>query len=242
MTTAAEKWARLERLQAVLASGDPLTTADLADAAGVSRRTVVRDLAALRDQGVLVECDRGRGGGVRLASGQSGGRIRLKRDEAMDLLAALALADRLGSPFSVNASLPVRQKLASVFAPADREAIRALRRRILVGGAASARTSAQAGRVRSQDLRTIRDAFIERRILDVTYLDTAGRRTARRIEAHYLLLNPPVWYVLAWDHLRQAVRAFRFDRILAAQGLDRRFSLRPAAPFLEAVEAGVEPL
>lgn len=242
MASAAEKWARLERLQALLASGDALTVSDLADATGASRRTIARDLAALRDQGLLVEADRGRGGGVRLALGQRGVRIRLMRDEAIDLLAALALAEKLGSPFSAGANSAARHKLSSVFAPADRDAIRTLRRRILVGGAASARVVAQFDAVRLRNLDTVRAAFVERRMLEIRYFDASGRKTSRQVEPHYLLLNPPVWYALAWDHLRGGVRAFRLDRIVSASGLGRRFDLRPPAPFLAAVEAGVETL
>lgn len=48
--------------------------------------------------------------------------------------------------------------------------------------------------------------------------------------------NIPVWYVLAWDHLRDDVRSFRVDRIKELRGLPTEFRLRRADAFLTAGE------
>ncbi len=57
---------RLELLKSRLKSGDPMTVASLADELGVSVRTLNRDIDILREQGVPIEADRGRGGGIRM--------------------------------------------------------------------------------------------------------------------------------------------------------------------------------
>lgn len=61
----------------------------LADEFGVSRRTLTRDIALLRDRGLPVDADRGRGGGVRVASTWGVGRLTLDYREAVDLLVSL---------------------------------------------------------------------------------------------------------------------------------------------------------
>jgi predicted DNA-binding transcriptional regulator YafY len=242
MTDSVARWERLERLRGLLSRGEPATVAHLAEALNVSPRTMMRDLDALRDMGVLVEADRGRGGGVRIAAGHGQGRITLAPEEAIDLLVAIALAEKLASPLRRENLIGARQKLASAFAQSHRETIRMLRRRVLVGSAASSRVAAEFAPQRARHNEALRSAFFQRRLLALAYRDERGRETSRVVEAQYLLLNPPAWYVLAWDHMRESVRAFRTDRIVSASLLSERFPLRAAGPFLEAAERSAETL
>jgi predicted DNA-binding transcriptional regulator YafY len=71
----------------------------------------------------------------------------------------------------------------------------------------------------------------------VSYEDQQGVVTDREIEPQFLYYNLPVWYVLAWDLLRDDVRLFRIDRIREIRVLPTAFRLRPRDPFLEAGEA-----
>ena len=62
---------RLERLDLLatrLKSDEPLILSDIASELDVSTRTLNRDIAILRERGLPIESDRGRGGGVRLNS------------------------------------------------------------------------------------------------------------------------------------------------------------------------------
>ncbi len=63
----------LDELLGLLRSRDFATGAELARELGVSMRTLRRDLEVLRQRGVPLEADRGRGGGVRVAGGWSAG-------------------------------------------------------------------------------------------------------------------------------------------------------------------------
>jgi predicted DNA-binding transcriptional regulator YafY len=45
------------------------------------------------------------------------------------------------------------------------------------------------------------------------YSDREGRQSRRRVEPHGLLVEPPVWYVLARDIDKGEPRTFRMDRI-----------------------------
>lgn len=68
-------------------------------------------------------------------------------------------------------------------------------------------------------------------MLSITYVDSKNKTSKRIIEAQYLLLAWPFWYVLAWDKSREDVRTFRLDRIVEAQRLNHRFQLRKADLF-----------
>jgi predicted DNA-binding transcriptional regulator YafY len=233
---------RLDELTALLKSGDHVTVGGLAAALRVSQRTLTRDIELLRERGLPIEAAVGRGGGVRLHRHWSVGRATLSYGEAIDLLLSLALAEKLGSPFFLRQIRALRNKLSLTFSAPDRERIRLLRQRILVGERASAAVVAGFRPTHQSGAAAVHEAFFAMRRLEIAYTDEHGIRTARLVEPHFLLLSWPVWYLLAWDHLRRDVRSFRIDRIRAATLMRETFRLRDARVFRKAIEGIGEPI
>jgi predicted DNA-binding transcriptional regulator YafY len=229
---------RLKRLEGILRSGQLQTAHEYAQELGVSLRTVNRDLALLREDGLAVQGERGRGGGIQL-SGSAGRAFMLSQDEAIDLLLSLAIAEKTGSPLLLKRLRSIRHKATLAFPPAHAGRIRLLRRRILIGSPASARIVADYRIAQTADAEHVSRAFFEMRRLRITYGDEVRRVTTREIEPQFLHLNLPAWYLLAWDHLRGDVRSFRLDRIRSAEVLGASFRLRDPRPFLAAAEANV---
>jgi predicted DNA-binding transcriptional regulator YafY len=227
---------RVETLKALLAERDYTTASELADELRVSVRTLHRDLAVLRDLGMPIDSDRGRGGGIRLEHGWSLGRVHLKESEAIGLLLSLAIAEKVGSPLLLEDTRSVARKIAASFAPAQARRILALRRRILVGAPASTQVLATHASPPASVARPLLDAFARQRNATIRYTDQLGQVTERDIELQCLYYNVPIWYALAWDHLREDVRFFRFDRISRAHLHGSEFRLRPASLFLQAGE------
>ena len=102
--------------------------------------------------------------------------------------------------------------LGNLPAPKAR-ALRALCRRVIVGHPASAPIRAGAGAAPPELLRLFEEAFSTGLGLGFQYTDREGRDSSRRIEPHGLLVQTPVWYVLARDVDKQEPRMFRMDRI-----------------------------
>lgn len=225
---------RLDRLGVRLKADEAMTTAALAAEFGVSARTLARDIALLRDSGVPVETDRGRGGGVRIDRTWGVGRMALSYAEAVALLVSLAVAERMDAPWLLASLAPVRRKLSASFAPAMRARVDGLHRRIVVGGMASATVQSGLKRLPMHAVEALFPAFLEQRLLGFTYTDREGAASERRVEPQFLLLNYPVWYVLGWDCGRDGVRTFRCDRIRRARVLAEGFGLRPRVLFDEA--------
>lgn len=240
--TASSRLDRLERLKGILRAGRLITSAEIASELGVSLRSLRRDIALLRNTGVPVEADRGRGGGIRLMQRWSFGRVNLDFEEAIDLLLSVAIAERMNSPLLLQRLPSVRQKLATAFSDVHQARIRQLRERILIGANASGRVAAGYRQPFNAELLVVKRAFFEMRRLHIDYADEAGRLTARDIEPQYLYLNVPAWYLLAWDGLRDAVRFFRLDRIRHAAILDSTFRTRDRRPFLAQAEAEAKAL
>lgn len=222
---------RLELLTAQLKAEAFCVVSDLAVRHGVSERTISRDLAVLREQGLPIEADRGRGGGVRLDRRWGVGRLNLAYSEAVDLLIGIEVAQQLGSPIFLANLQAVRRQLVASFSPEKRDRIERLKSRILVGVTASTFVQASASSPPDSVTQALHQAFVDRERLEIRYQREDMAISERQIEPHYLLLKYPVWYVIAIDHLRDAPRTFRCDRMLDARVTGQRFSLRPRGEF-----------
>lgn len=234
---------RLEHVAARLKSDDPLIVADIAKEIGVSVRTLTRDIQILREQGLPIEADRGRGGGVRLHWSWGIGQVNLSFTEAVDLLVSLAIAEQMKSPLFMANLGSIRRKLMASFSPSLKFKIGQLKKRILIGESASPFVLSAFSTPDLSIVEKLHQSFLMMRSIEITYVAENGMKSSRGIEPHYLMLNYPVWYVLAWDQLREDVRTFRCDRIETIQILEGSFNLRLLSQFEKAIEGAntIEP-
>lgn len=224
---------RLLTLLELLRGRDALTIAEIAAELDVSPRSVHRDLALLRARGLPISGESGPGGGVRYERDRGVAAVHLGDDEVV----ALWLSAHLGR---VATELPwgraARHAMEKLFASVPRErsrALRALCRRVVVGNAASPRVRQDAREPPAELLGIFERAFTAGVCLGFAYRDREGKESLRRVEPHGLLVEPPVWYVLAHDLDREAPRTFRMDRVSRPRLLaDRTFR-----PRLEVVRA-----
>ena len=217
---------RLDLLASRLKADELMTIAMLAIEFGVSKRTLSRDIAILRDRGLPIEADAGRGGGIRLHRAWGVGRLALNYQEAIELLFSIAIAEKLEAPWAFMNSAAIRRKLAASFSSTLRDRIKGLRERIHVSGTTSPQILSSFNAPQPACMAVIFQAFLEMRMLKMTYLNVEGYSSTRTIEPHHLLLCPPVWYLYAWDSDKDAVRCFRCDRIQNASLEDAPFRRR----------------
>ena len=227
---------RLELLAVQLKQDGLCIIKDLADMYHVSERTIARDLRLMRDQGLPIDADRGRGGGVRLDRNWGIGRLNLSYPEAVDLLISVAVAEQMNSPMFFANLGSIRRQLTASFSSDKRHKVNGLKSRILIGGTASTSVQTTVSVPNGRAIQALHQAFLSQRALIIRYKKENGEISNRKIEPHYLLLNYPVWYVLAFDYLRDAPRAFRSDRLLSADVSDMRFRLLPKERFRQALE------
>jgi predicted DNA-binding transcriptional regulator YafY len=217
---------RLLELSDLLRSREATTVNELARELRVSRRTLLRDLAALRERGLPITGEAGPGGGIRLEGDRGVAAVHLSLGE----IVAVWLAARLSRgasdlPWGEAANSALTKLLASL-PNAKARALRALCRRVVVGPPASTAVRAGAGAAPSELLRLFEEAFSTGVGLGFHYTDREGRKTNRRTEPHGLLVQPPVWYVLARDVDKAEPRTFRMDRIARPRIL-REIVFRP---------------
>jgi predicted DNA-binding transcriptional regulator YafY len=190
-----------------------LTVADLAVGVGASRRTVLRDISALRDEGFVIHSEPGRGGGLQLDPQSVQTTARLSVAEVFALLISVASMRAAGSlPFSGLADAG----LAKIERALPSDKLRDLRRFLdcLYVGQLSPRVDISD--MRAMDpalLPTFETAFLQRRHLRFQYRDSNEAVTNRNVEPQAMLILPPLWYLVAWDPARKGFRHFRMDRI-----------------------------
>jgi predicted DNA-binding transcriptional regulator YafY len=212
---------RTDRLTGIILAlrGGRQTASQLATRFEVSRRTILRDVAALGEIGVPVVTAPGVGGGLELAEDYWLPPLHLSSDEATLLLLALgSLGEVDGSPFGEERRT-VEEKLRAALRPeVAREADEALRTLTI---------APPSGDVRQHHLRTLRAAIRRGNWVIVTYRSV--RRLADRcLLPRRLFVEGGRWYCVAVDLEAAEERRFR---------LDRMESVEPTSPPPGAAEA-----
>ena len=207
------------------------TIDDLAAEIGASRRTVLRDIAALREQGFVIHSESGRGGGLQLDPESLQTTTRLSVSEVFALIISVA-AMRAGRslPFSdlADAGLTKIEKTL----PADK--VRDLRRLLdclYVGKLSPEQDVSTLGSADRDLLPAFETAFLQRLHLRFRYRDAKGQETVREVEPQAMLILPPLWYLVAWDFSRDGFRHFRMDRISGPEIVEGTQFRRRHVPF-----------
>lgn len=207
------------------------TVNDLAEEIGVSRRTVLRDIGALRDQGFVIHSESGRGGGIQLDPESAQTTSRLSVTEVFALLISVAAMRAARSlPFAdlADAGLSKIEKALS----ADK--VRDLRRLLdclYVGQLSSRQDISDVGSIDQALLPAFETAFLQRLYLRFHYRDAKGAETVRKVEPQAMLILPPLWYLVAWDDAREDFRHFRMDRISTPEFVEGMQFRRRHVPF-----------
>lgn len=200
---------------------------DLARDLSVSRRTVLRDLVALRDRGFIVLAESGPGGGVSMDPASVLLSTQLAADEVVALVLSVAMIRAAPwMPFAAPADMAL-SKIEGALPPERVGQLRRLMERILVGDPID-QVPLSVGPVDPALLQSFERAFSQSRLLCFDYRDRNGRPSHRRVEPHALLVRAPLWYVVAWDTKKDEPRTFRMDRITSPVVLDEaQFLPRP---------------
>lgn len=219
--------ARLENILRSLRRSGATTVDALATVVGASRRTVLRDLCALRDEGYVIHSDVGRGGGLRLDPQSMQTTARLSVPEVFALLISVATMRAAGYlPFSALADSGLARIERAL--PADKlRDLRSFLDCLHVGKLSPQQDLTDMGSMDPELLSAFETAFLERRLIRFDYRDAKGNATQREVEPQALLILPPLWYLVAWDPGREGFRHFRMDRISGPEAIEgTRFSRR----------------
>lgn len=185
----------------------------LAKEVGASRRTVLRDISALRDEGYVIYSDVGRGGGLQLDPQSVQTVARLSVPEVFALLISVAAMRATGNlPFAELADSGLAKIEKAL--PADKvKDLRAFLDCLHIGQLSPLQDLSDIGKMDAELLPAFETAFLGRKCLRFDYRDGKGQRSRRKVEPQAMLILPPLWYLVGWDPMREDFRHFRMDRI-----------------------------
>jgi predicted DNA-binding transcriptional regulator YafY len=172
----------------------------------VSVRTIERDISALQQVGVPIYADTGRRGGYAIDPARTLPPLNFTPAEAVAVSVALRRAN--DSPFARAAGSALRKIVAAMPAQ-EASAARELAGRVgFLSSALDDETTAIP--------LIIENALEARHVLRLHYMDKEGTPTEREVEPVMFMAGPEAWYLVAWCRLRDGLRVFRLDRIIAS--------------------------
>jgi len=203
----------LELLQA-----SPGITADrLADKLGVTERAARRYVGILREAGIPVDSTRGPHGGYRLGRGLRLPPLVFSGAEALGLV--MAVLD--GHHEASDPTDPVGSALGKL--------IRALPESVAAQAEAVRRATApapdrSAARPDPETASTLVRACTEHRRVRIGYRSEAGSEWSPEVDPWAVVVRHGRWYLLCRSVAKDAVRAYRIDRVRMVEVLDDTFA------------------
>jgi predicted DNA-binding transcriptional regulator YafY len=192
---------RVLQLLELLQDRPSATGPELAQALGTDTRTIRRDVVTLRDLGIPVEGERGRGGSYRIRPGYRVPPLMFTSKEAAAVALGLMAAKRLGIETD-SALTKVRRVLPD---------------RLRLGVESLENTLGFTGHIDAEPpdgetLLALAAAARSGRRVSVRYTDSHGETTQRSLTPWGVVAHNGRWYAAAFDHGRAAPRTIRADR------------------------------
>jgi predicted DNA-binding transcriptional regulator YafY len=208
------KASRLFEIIQILRLADrPTTAARIAERLEVTPRSIYRDIVAL--QAMRVPIEGGRGIGYILRPGFDLPPLMFSIEETEAIVLALALLQRTGDLALRKAAKSVNDKIAGAMPPPLRQS--------LTSDAIHAwgTVMPEPGGI---DLALVRAAIRDEQKLHIAYQDEQGRATERTVRPIALIYYSAHSVMVAWCELRNGLRNFRADRIVAGMALSEHFT------------------
>lgn len=199
---------RLLSIIYILMNKGTVTAGELAKRFEVSVRTIYRDIDALSMAGIPVYATKGRGGGISLTEQFVLDKMLVSKKEQQQILAALASLKETGA----HEEDEILSKLGDFFKEKPENWV-------------AIDFSDWSGR-RKELFNQIREAILNRRVLQFDYYGQHGEMSNRCVEPIQLLFKEYTWYVRAFCRTKQAMRLFKVLRMKRVVVLDEAFDLR----------------
>ncbi|HMR67235.1 MAG TPA: YafY family protein [Anaerolineae bacterium] len=193
----------------------------LAQELQVSVRTVQRYINMLDEMGIPVYAERGPHGGYALVRGYKMPPLVFTPEEAVAIYLGASLIEKIWGPLYGESARGALAKLDNVLPNEQRREALWARRSLLVSGLHQIDPL-----LSGPHLETMHTALREGRRVRLLYRGQHQPEPLQREVDPYLLIHHWGWqYCLGYCHLRQAIRAFRLDRVQELTLLDQPFEI-----------------
>jgi len=219
-------YSRQDELVRLLRRRGTTSIAELTESLGISRRTALRDIAKLREQGFIIHASSGPGGGIELDPTSILVTPKLSSSEVFALLISIAVLKETNAiPFAQLAD----QGLKKIEKSLSRDRLFQLRKilkNVYIGRPNPELPLPIVQTIHKSVLPAFEAGFLHSQRMQFSYTDRKGKSTKRLADPHAMLVLSPAWYMIGYDPGKQAFRHFRMDRIGKASVLDETFNRR----------------
>jgi predicted DNA-binding transcriptional regulator YafY len=212
---------RLLTVLELLQSYKQMSGAEMARRLEVDVRTVRRYIVMLQDMGIPIEAERGVHGAYRLRRGYKLPPLMFTDAEAVSLTLGLLAIREFRFPVDVAAIEGALAKTERVMPEKLLLQARALQEAIIFN------VLTPPARLQNEFVMTLSSAVQQRRQLHLCYRSFHGEESERAFDAYGIVFHEGLWYTVGHCHLRNGLRTFRLDRIVALEPLEQSFE-RPA--------------
>ncbi|MFC3417916.1 helix-turn-helix transcriptional regulator [Salinicoccus hispanicus] len=197
-----------------------ITAKEFADHFEVSTRTIYRDMDVLSGAGIPIYANKGRGGGISLLEGYSFNASMLTNDEQEDILVGLQTLAATNFP---NTDI-ILEKVARLF---KKETGNWIDVDFSPWGS---------GKKKKQLFTLLRDAIIQKSVIQFRYFNSQGEQTLREVEPFQLIFKENAWYLSGYCLWRKNYRFFKISRMAQVSVLDQTVTMSPITNSLKEAE------
>lgn len=212
---------RLLTVLELLQSYKQMSGAELARRLEVDRRTIRRYIVMLQDMGIPIEAERGPYGAYQLRRGYKLPPLMFTDAEAISLTLGLLAMREFRFPVDVAAVEGALAKTERVMPEKLLNQARALQEAITF------KVWLPSVQLENDSVAILSSAVQQRLQVLLRYQAWGGEVTERAFDPYGIVFNEGYWFTSGYCHLRQDLRTFRLDRIVALKPLEESFE-RPA--------------
>lgn len=210
---------------------------ELAEALGVSVRSVHRYISMLDEMGIPVYSERGPYGGFSLVRGYKMPPLVFTPEEAVAVYLGTGLVEQMWGQLYREAARGAMAKLDNVLPEEQQQEVTWARRALL----ATCLHRVDPQRL-TPHLEKLRHAIHDSQQVKLVYQGQGQPEPLERnIDPYALVHRGGWWYSVAYCHLRQALRTFRVDRILNLAVLEKKFDMPPDFDLQRYLESAPQP-
>jgi predicted DNA-binding transcriptional regulator YafY len=220
---------RLLTILELLQSYKHMSGTEMARRLEVDARTIRRYIVMLQDMGIPVEAERGPYGAYQLQRGFKLPPLMFTDAEAIALTLGLLAIRELQFPVDVAAVEGALAKTERVMPEKLLHQVRGLQEAIRFN------VAWPASLFQSDFVAHFSSAIQQRRQVFLRYQSWNGDDSEREFDPYGIVFNEGFWYTAGYCHLRQGLRTFRLDRIVALELREQSFERPPDFDVLDYV-------
>jgi predicted DNA-binding transcriptional regulator YafY len=208
---------RLLTVLELLQSYKQMSGSEMARRLEVDVRTVRRYITMLQDMGIPVEAERGPYGAYELQRGHKLPPLMFTDAEAVALTLGLIAIREFRFPVDVAAVEGALAKTERVLPEKSFHQARSIQEAIAFN------VTPPPALLQNDFVSTLSLAVQQRQRVFMRYQSWEGDESERGFDPYGILFNEGYWYTAGYCHLRQDLRTFRLDRIIALEPLHQSF-------------------